>query len=1118
MEAEGKTNGHENHPDEREPFFSAFEGTSVEHPGTQIGRFKLLSVLGEGGYGIVYLAEQERPMRRRVALKIIKPGMDSKEVLARFESERQALALLDHAHIAHVFTSGATDVGRPYFVMEYVDGQPITEYCDQHQLSIEDRLRLFQQVCEAVQHAHQKGIIHRDLKPSNILVSTQNDRPVSKIIDFGVARATSQPLTDRTLYTARGQMVGTPEYMSPEQADMAFEGIDTRSDVYSMGAVLYELLAGTLPFDPDTLRQGGAEGMRKTLREQEPPRPSSRFVSLGEEAKKIAQRRCTEISSLTRRLHRELEWIPLKALRKDRTRRYQSAAELAQDIQNYLDGTPLLAGPESISYKLCKFVVRHKASVVSTIAIVGFLVAGLVVSSGLYVMAKQAQKVSEQRAESLRRTNYGNSIALAELAYRDGLTTRGDEFLASCPSDLRGWEWDWLSYVSDEAEVTLLCRPLYKAMKMVTSIVLSQDEHYVFASSEKGGIQVWNLEDRSEIMHFWAGGWILSIDLDSKGRRLVSGTMNGAMKLWDAKTGAELITFQEGAEAYSSDISKCVFSVAFSPDDKLIVSGNEDKTATVWDAETGKTKMVLKGHTGRVNCAKFSPDGKRILTGSEDKTLKVWDAATGHELQTFRGHTSGVLSAVYGPREMKIASGSMDKTIKIWNAQSGVEFTTLRGHSMRVTAAAFSPDAEHVVSGSYDTTVKVWDIDSGANIKTCRGHGGSVTSVLFCNNGKHVISGSGEGQIKVWNPKINRGRTILYGHKVPIWSIAFIASGKRLISGDQDGLIKIWDVESASEVMTLCGHKGIVYSVSPSPNGWRFVSGGADGVIKIWDSMTGREVMTLSGGTGGVDCVAFSSGGETIVSGGDDRTIRVWDALTGHLLMSMPGHQDGISSIGFSSTGDRFVSCSWDGYVKTWDSSTGEELTSSKVHEKNLTSVSFMPDDQRIVAGVGYHYDDIWGREVKIWDVTNNKEVKTFQCINNVNDIKLSPDCTRLLAATIDGVLLWDLEGGVGVLKLKSEGSVRAVDISRNGRHIAMGGANNVIVLLELKAPIGGYEPRINAETARKLVDQLHDECGTYREVLKTLEADTEQDESVRKFGLQITSSRLGQDSLELAQ
>ena len=220
---------------QREPFFSAFEGTSIERPGTQIGRYKLLSVLGEGGYGIVYLAEQERPMRRRVALKIIKPGMDSKEVLARFESERQALALLDHAHIAQVFTSGATDVGRPYFVMEHVDGMPITDYCDHHKLSIEDRLRMFQQVCEAVQHAHQKGIIHRDLKPSNILVSHRDDKPVSKIIDFGVARATSQPLTDRTLYTERGQMVGTPEYMSPEQADMAFEGIDTRSDVYSLG-------------------------------------------------------------------------------------------------------------------------------------------------------------------------------------------------------------------------------------------------------------------------------------------------------------------------------------------------------------------------------------------------------------------------------------------------------------------------------------------------------------------------------------------------------------------------------------------------------------------------------------------------------------------------------------------------------------------------------------------------------------------------------------------------------------------------------------------------------------------------------------------------------------------
>ncbi|NQV35906.1 MAG: serine/threonine protein kinase, partial [Phycisphaeraceae bacterium] len=448
MGTQSEANGHTNRPDEREPFFSVFEGTSVERPGTQIGRFKLLSVLGEGGYGIVYLAEQERPMRRRVALKIIKPGMDSKEVLARFESERQALALLDHAHIARVFTSGATDAGRPYFVMEHVDGLPITEYCDQHQLSIEDRLRLFQQICEAVQHAHQKGIIHRDLKPSNILVSTQNDLPVSKIIDFGVARAISQPLTDRTLYTERGQMVGTPEYMSPEQADMAFEGIDTRSDVYSLGAVLYELLTGTLPFDPETLRQAGAEGMRKTIREQDPFTPSTRLSSLGNDAKTIAEKRNTELSALTKQLHRELEWIPLKAMRKDRTRRYQSAAELTHDIQNYLDGAPLLAGPESATYRMGKFVRRYKVYVATSFIVMLTVFLAMAVITKFYLDARKL-------AETQRRTLYFKNISLVDGIYKNQQLSGTNSLLESCPDDLKGWEWDRLQYILDESQDTI---------------------------------------------------------------------------------------------------------------------------------------------------------------------------------------------------------------------------------------------------------------------------------------------------------------------------------------------------------------------------------------------------------------------------------------------------------------------------------------------------------------------------------------------------------------------------------------------------------------------------------------------------------------------------------------
>ena len=373
----------------------------MEKPGSRIGRYQLLGILGEGGMGIVYLAEQKHPMRRQVALKVIKPGMDSKRVIARFEAERQALALLDHPNIAHVHDAGTTESGRPYFVMEYVNGMSITDYCDHYKLTIEQRLRLFQQVCQGVHHAHQKGIIHRDIKPSNILISAEDDKATPKIIDFGVAKAIAQPLTERTLATEESQLLGTPEYMSPEQADMATEDIDTRSDIYSLGVLLYVLLTGVIPFDSETLRTGGIEHIRKTIRETDPRTPSTRLTALGEGAAKIADMRGTEISTLARYLKKELEWIPLKAMRKERTERYRSASELADDIENYLKGAPLLAGPPSNVYRLKKFVRRNRALATGVAVVLTVLIAGIVVSTVLAIGQARARAEAQAVADFL---------------------------------------------------------------------------------------------------------------------------------------------------------------------------------------------------------------------------------------------------------------------------------------------------------------------------------------------------------------------------------------------------------------------------------------------------------------------------------------------------------------------------------------------------------------------------------------------------------------------------------------------------------------------------------------------------------------------------------------------
>ncbi|MHC4331307.1 MAG: serine/threonine protein kinase, partial [Planctomycetota bacterium] len=370
--------------------------TPTEAPGTVIDKYKLLEKIGEGGMAIVYMAEQEQPVRRRVALKIIKLGMDTKQVIARFEAERQAIAMMEHPNIAKVFDAGATETGRPYFVMELVTGVSITEYCDKNNLNTKDRLALFVQVCNAVEHAHEKGVVHRDIKPTNVMVAHHDGKPVPKVIDFGIAKATNQRLTEKTLFTRYAHIIGTPAYMSPEQAELSDLGIDGRSDIYSLGVLLYELLTGTTPFSEEELRRVGYLEMQRIIREQEPAKPSTKLSALGETLANIAKHHGCTPDLLTKTVRGDLDLIVMKTLEKDRMRRYERSVELANDVERHLSNEPVRAAAPSTIYRLRKFVRRNRVAVITVSLVLAALVIGAVTTTLTFLTSDRLTGMAEQ--------------------------------------------------------------------------------------------------------------------------------------------------------------------------------------------------------------------------------------------------------------------------------------------------------------------------------------------------------------------------------------------------------------------------------------------------------------------------------------------------------------------------------------------------------------------------------------------------------------------------------------------------------------------------------------------------------------------------------------------------
>jgi serine/threonine protein kinase len=746
------------------------ERPDPETPGTMIGPYKLLQQIGEGGMGTVFMAEQTQPVQRKVALKLIKPGMDSRQVIARFEAERQALALMDHPHIAKVLDAGATASGRPYFVMDLVKGLPITTYCDQCHLTPRQRLELFLPVCQAVQHAHQKGIIHRDLKPSNVLVALYDGKPMPKVIDFGVAKATGPKLTERTLFTEFGSVVGTLEYMSPEQAELNQLDIDTRSDIYSLGVLLYELLTGTTPLEQKRLKQAALLEVLRIIREDEPMRPSAR-LSTTEELPSIAANRGLEPKKLSGLVRGELDWIVMKCLEKDRARRYDTANGLGLDLQRYLADEPVEACPPSVGYRLRKFVRRNKgvlsmaamAAGLLVFAMAALAVANQEINEALMAKSQAYDDLGVAQRETVQ-VNTDLKDALAELTKEQGQTKRAlDEqrlalyayrialahrewwannparteyLLDECPEPMRHWEWHYLKRLCHAELLTMRGH-----VHQVNCVACSRD-----------------------------------------GRRLVSGDGAGFIHIWDAATGQCVRRIRPRSS---------ILDVAFSPDGRRVASADHRGILITWDADTGMGILRIAAHNRQASCVAFSPDGNRLASGGSGQ-VKVWDAANGREVFARSLGNSATSRHLAFSSDGRLLAAGGDATIKVWDAMTGQEKLTWQSHHDQISCVAFSPDSSRLATADKD--VQVWDLKSGKALLVLGGHAGQVRQVAFSSDGRQLASTDTAGRVaRVWDATTGKEIVTLRGHAGTVKGLAFGPDG-RLATAGGDKVVKVWDV------------------------------------------------------------------------------------------------------------------------------------------------------------------------------------------------------------------------------------------------------------------------------------------------------------------------------------
>ncbi|YCM43523.1 protein kinase [Verrucomicrobiaceae bacterium 227] len=1035
----------------------------------EVPRYRLHQLIGEGGFGLVYRATQLEPVHREIALKVLKPGMDTAQVLARFEAERQALALVDHPNIARIHDAGQTSDGRPFFAMELVEGLPLNQHCQEKLPYLNSRLQLFLDACSAVTHAHQKGLIHRDLKPSNILVGS-----TLKVIDFGIAKATEHILTENTLLTGEAQMLGTPEYMSPEQADGGSLHLDTRTDIYSLGAVLYEIIAGSPPFLARELRSRGFAEILRIIREQDPPRPSTRLTS------QSAHKSTVKVDLIPpAQIKNDIDWIVMRALEKDRNRRYRTVSELADDVRHFLAHEPVTARPPGTLYRLSKFVRKNRAASLATALVLLSIIAAAIVSTAMAIRegkARSAEASQRQRADAATRETRrafshsdllsaenhlaqgqpGNAVAFLaralrtdpenDAAQRKLLNTlarfsfpqptrepfRLDDrpsLLALDPGGQRilATSARGQAVLLDQANGNLLTEIHFPATGYTPSATNPKLTHLALATKQ-GLIHHYELTSGSLIASYQVPDPVLlrSLALSPSGTALYSASHDGGVRAWSPKNQVPLWTYRHTERAVCLDVST---------DGSRLLAGFGDGSVALLDTGTGKLLAQKKCHSAIIVQIKFLPGSGRFATASWDSTARIWNSANISPVTPPLRHDKAIYHLSVSPCGSRIATSSYDKTARVWDTFTGALHGQPLTHRDHVYFSNFSPDGSRLVTASRDRTVRLWDPYRGKEISAPIHHNEATASALFTADGLHLVTTSRDRDLNHWDITPRQAASLAFPHKNPVILALFDAPKNALVTLSQHEKARVFNLATARQsgfAVPLPG-KLQLYGSRLNPRFCDAFSSAETRRLLLKNTLPLLAAIDRTKASS----VAINPALNQLLIGHTDGSLILWDLTTASLI-----HRSQLPPIAITCLdleGDHALAGHVDGSTRYFNPRTGEILHTVR-HRERISSVILDPRHQQFATGS-------MDNTARIWSLTTGKP-KTSPLAHSDRSSPLgmicrfSPDGTLLATGgSHDAALrLWQTDTGIPHTRpLKHDDYLTAFAFSHDGKTIATG-------------------------------------------------------------------------------